>query len=134
MPLISLPITSIFVSLATLFYLVLTARVITVRRSKQVSLGAGDSALLETRMRQHGNFSEYAPLTFILMGLAELQGAPAALLWSVGLAFAISRVTHAYGLGLMRRPIGLKLRTVGVLTCFAILIILVITLLSLALF
>ncbi|MFT6169603.1 MAG: putative membrane protein YecN with MAPEG domain [Celeribacter sp.] len=131
---ISLPLTSIFASLATVFYLILTARVITVRRSKQVSLGAGDSSQLETRMRQHGNFSEYAPLTFILMGLAEVQGAPNALLFCVGIAFLISRVTHAYGLGLMRRPIGLKLRTVGVLTCFAILIILVITLLSLALF
>lgn len=131
---ISLPITSIFASQATVFYLILTARVITVRRSKQVSLGAGESSQLETRMRQHGNFSEYAPLTFILMGLAELQGAPHALLLCVGIAFLISRVTHAYGLGLMRRPIGLKLRTAGVLTCFAILIILVITLLSLALF
>lgn len=129
-----LPITSVFASLATLIYIALAFRVIVIRRTKQISLGAGTDPRLETRMRQHGNFSEYAPLTLLLMGMAELQGAPNALLIGLGSALIVSRTVHAFGLGLMSKPIGLKLRTFGMISCFSILIILVITLLSLALF
>lgn len=129
-----LPITSVFASLATLIYIALAFRVIVIRRTKRISLGAGTDPRLETRMRQHGNFSEYAPLTLLLMGMAELQGASNALLIGLGLALIVSRTAHAFGLGLMSKPIGLKLRTFGMISCFSILIILVITLLSLALF
>ncbi len=129
-----IPITSIFASLATLMYIALAFRVIAIRRTKRISLGIGTDPRLETRMRQHGNFSEYAPLTLLLMGMAEIQGAPNALVVAIGLALLISRVAHAFGLGLMSKPVGLKLRTLGMVTCFTTLIILVITLLSLALF
>jgi uncharacterized membrane protein YecN with MAPEG domain len=129
-----LPLTSTFASLAALIYIYLTIRVIAIRRSKQISLGTGGIPQLETRMRQHGNFNEYAPITLLLLAMAELQGAASVLICGLGIAFLISRVTHAFGLGLMRQPIGLKLRTLGVLLCFAVLIVLVITLLSLALF
>jgi uncharacterized membrane protein YecN with MAPEG domain len=129
-----LPITSIFASLATVMYIVLACRIIAIRRSKRISLGDGADPRLETRMRQHGNFKEYVPLTLILMGLAELQGAPALLLIVLGIATLASRIAHVFGLELMAVPIGLKLRTFGVLTCFAVLSVLVITLLSMALF
>lgn len=131
---ISLPITSIFAGIITLMYIALAFRVIVIRRTKRISLGAGTDPRLETRMRQHGNFGEYAPLTLLLMALAELQGAPNALLIVLGLVLLVSRTTHAFGLGLMSKPIGLKLRTVGMVSCFSILIALVITLLLLALF
>lgn len=129
-----LPITSIFASLATVMYIVLAFRIIAIRRSQRISLGTGSDPRLETRIRQHGNFSEYVPLTLILMGLAELQGASTLLMIPLGLALLASRIAHVVGLEMMARPIGLKLRTFGVLTCFAVLIILVITLLAIALF
>jgi uncharacterized membrane protein YecN with MAPEG domain len=129
-----LPITSIFASFATLMYIALAFRVIAIRRSRRISLGAGSDARLETRMRQHGNFSEYVPLTLLLMGLAESQGASPVLLIALGLALLVSRAAHAFGLGLMSKPIGLTLRSIGMVSCFTVLIVLVITLLSLTLF
>ena len=129
-----LPITSIFAALCTLMYIVLAFRVIAIRRSRRISLGTGDMHLLETRMRQHGNFNEYAPLTLILIGLAELQSAPSTMVIGAGVGLLLSRITHAFGLGLMHKPIGLTLRTIGMVSCFSVLIFLVITLLSLALF
>ncbi|MBU2866948.1 MAPEG family protein [Pacificibacter marinus] len=129
-----LPITSIFACLATMMYIVLAFRIIAIRRAKRISLGDGADPRLETRIRQHGNFNEYVPLTLILMGLAELQGAPTLLMIALGLALLASRIAHVVGLERMAVPIGLKLRTFGVLTCFAVLSVLVITLLAIALF
>jgi uncharacterized membrane protein YecN with MAPEG domain len=52
----------------------------------------------------------------------------------LGLAFLVSRVLHVFGLELMQKPIGLKLRTYGMILCFVVLIALAITLLTLTIF
>ena len=96
-----LPITSVFASLATLMYIALAFRVIAIRRSQRISLGAGSDDPPTTEMYTLALFDALPILT---------------LLW------------------LMSQPVGLKLRTLGVITCFTTLIILVITLLSFALF
>ncbi|RPE71946.1 hypothetical protein EDD53_1079 [Pacificibacter maritimus] len=129
-----LPITSVTASLAVVIYIALAFRIIAIRRAKRVSLGTADSDLLETRVRQHGNFNEYAPLTLLLMGLAEFQGAAALWIAVLGIGFLASRVLHIFGLEWMHKPIGLKLRTYGVLSCFAILMALALTLTGMALF
>ncbi|MFT5064906.1 MAG: putative membrane protein YecN with MAPEG domain [Reinekea sp.] len=123
-----LPVTSIIAALAVVLYITLAARVIAVRRTNKVSLGDAADKVLETRIRQHGNFNEYVPLALILMVIAELQGAPKALLLALGVAILGGRLAHVFGLENMHKAIGIKIRTYGMISTFLSLIILSVTL------
>ncbi|HWA51024.1 MAG TPA: MAPEG family protein [Dongiaceae bacterium] len=115
----TLSVTPIYATLFTLFFIFLSLRVAAMRRSARVSLGDGGNAELTRRMRVHGNFIEYVPLTLILMALAELQGQPAWTIHLIGLSLALGRLAHAYGVS--QQPQILKLRVLGmVLTITAL--------------
>mgnify|MGYP001049307170 CR=1 FL=1 len=115
----TLAATPIYAALFALFFIFLSLRVAAMRRSARVSLGDGGNAELTRRMRVHGNFIEYVPLTLILMALAELQGQPAWTIHLIGLSLALGRLAHAYGVS--QQPQILKLRVLGmVLTITAL--------------
>ena len=69
-------ITGLYAAALALLFVVLSARVITVRRANKVSLGDGGDADLLARVRAQGNFAEYAPLGIVLILIAELQATP----------------------------------------------------------
>jgi uncharacterized membrane protein YecN with MAPEG domain len=94
----NLHITPSYAAVLALFYFLLSIGVIRSRRYYKVSLGAGGGGELERRIREHGNFAEYAPFTLLLLALAELQGAPAAVLHLLGLCLVAGRLFHAWGL------------------------------------
>jgi uncharacterized membrane protein YecN with MAPEG domain len=129
-----LSVTSIVAALAVVFYIFLAARIIVIRRTDKVSLGAGTDKILETRIRQHGNFAEYLPLSLILLALAEIQNVPNLLLVILGAAIMFGRVAHWYGLENMSRPIGLQMRTYGMIATFTSMGVLAVILLITALF
>ncbi|MEZ5923723.1 MAG: MAPEG family protein [Hyphomicrobiaceae bacterium] len=87
--------TAVYTALLAVLLVVLSARVIGVRRSRRISLGDGDDVDLRARIRAHGNFTEYAPMTLLLMAFAELQGGPAWLIHAMGLALLVGRLAHA---------------------------------------
>jgi uncharacterized protein len=91
-------ITAFYASLLAALFLVLSIRVIGVRRVHRVELGDGDNRELLRRMRVHANFAEYVPLTLLLMALAESMAPPRPLLHLVGLVLVAGRILHAYGL------------------------------------
>ncbi len=91
-------ITAFYASLLALCYLYLSAVVISVRRREQISLGHGDSPELERLSRVHGNFSEYVPITIILLACLESLGAFGWVLHIGGSLLLFGRVIHAYGL------------------------------------
>lgn len=114
-----LPITSIFAALLTFLFIYLCAQVILYRRSKLVSLGdQGDPALLKL-MRAQGNFVEYTPLGLILLGLAEIQGAPALLLVILGLMLLAGRGLHA--IAFVSEKMIMRFRVLGMLLTFLML-------------
>jgi uncharacterized protein len=76
---------------------VLSVRVIGQRRGAKVSLGDGGNAALLRRMRVHGNFAEYVPMTLVLLGLAESLATSHWLLHAVGAGLLAGRLSHAYG-------------------------------------
>jgi len=92
-----MPVTALYASLLALLFIVLSARVIGQRRGAKVSLGDGGNANLLRRMRVHGNFAEYVPLSLVLLALAESLAAPAWLLHVAGLALLGGRLSHAFG-------------------------------------
>lgn len=119
------PITTAYAGVLGLLFVGLAVRVIRLRRSTRVPLGAGSDPILERAIRVHGNFAEYVPLALVLMLLTELAGTPARLLAVVGLALVVGRAVHAYGVS--QRDETHRLRTVGMALTFATVIVLALT-------
>lgn len=94
----ALPITSLYAALLAAGMLILFVMVSKVRAELQVSIGDGGHARLLERIRRHGNFIEWVPLTLIMMALAEAQGTPAPWLHAAGALTIAGRVIHPFGL------------------------------------
>ena len=93
-----LPVTSILAGFLALWFIVLSMRVIAIRRRDRVSLGDGGNDTLNRRIRAHGNFAEYAPLGILLCGLCEVQGAPLWLTVTGAAMVGAGRLGHGYAL------------------------------------
>lgn len=91
-------IVALYAGLLGLLYLPLAANVIRIRRADRISLGDGGNALLERRIRAHGNFAEYVPIALILIGLAEAGGGAIPLIHGLSIALVIGRAMHAFAL------------------------------------
>ena len=118
-------ITGIYASLFALLLVGLSARVIGMRRKYQVGIGTGGQDELARVIRVHGNFTEYVPLTLILLGIAELQAAPVWLLHIAGGALLVGRLIHAQGLG--SAPGRTPGRFYGMVLTFTTMIVLAVT-------
>jgi uncharacterized membrane protein YecN with MAPEG domain len=99
MPLV---ITPLYVALAAIILVVLSIRVIRLRRRLAVGLGTGGDADLEKATRAHGNFTEYAPIGLILVASAELSGAAGVWVHAIGVLLIAGRLLHAWGLSQSR--------------------------------
>ncbi len=117
MPEISLPVTSLSAIFAALLILVLTVQVIRLRRKDGVVIGDNNDRVLAKAIRGHANATEQLPIALILMGLAELQGAPAGLLWIAAASLIAGRVMHATYFGI--HGTHWKLRFYGMWLTFA---------------
>lgn len=65
---------------------------------KSVKTKTSDDGLLQRKVRAFGNFIEYVPLGLLFIVALELMSLPAWLLWLLGTALTIGRITHAWGL------------------------------------
>lgn len=117
----TLAITGIYAAALTALYLLLSARVILVRRAERINLGDGGNPDMLRRMRAHGNFAEYVPLGLILLLIAEQQDTAALWLHVTGGMLLVGRVAHGvnFTFGLKSMP----LRTGGMLLTFFALIL-----------
>lgn len=114
-------VTPIYAALIALIFLWLSTDVIRNRRRVGASLGDKGDKRLETAIRAHGNCAEYAPIGLLLIGFAELQSAPLALLHILGLSLLAGRVFHGFGLKLSCRT--LLPRQIGMVLTFAALLV-----------
>lgn len=118
-------ITSLYAGVLAFLFIILSARVILARNATGIALGADHPVLLR-RVRVHGHFTEYVPLTLILMLLAESAGASALLLHVSGVLCVASRLLHAYAVDSETQK--LKARIVAVAAAFTAIGILAIAL------
>lgn len=96
---LQLPVTLIIAGIFALLLVALSLNVSLRRRATQNAAADGGADLeLQRRIRAHGNFSEYAPSMLLVMALMEGAGAAHPLVASVGMAFLISRLLHAFGM------------------------------------
>jgi len=113
-------LTPVYAGILALMYVVLSLRVISLRRAEKIGIGDGGHAELIRRQRVHGNFAEYVPLVLVLMTLAELQEVPDAVVHLIGGLLLSGRLLHAWALG--QEPGHLKARVLGMILTFAALI------------
>ena len=95
---IILPVTLTAAGAAALLNFWLGARIVRIRVSRKILHGEGPDGVLATRMRAHLNFTEYAPLTLILIGVIELASGTSVWLWGLAAAFLLGRALHAVGM------------------------------------
>tara|TARA_B100000780_G_C21061883_1_gene426838 strand:+ start:151 stop:558 length:408 start_codon:yes stop_codon:yes gene_type:complete len=97
----SLYLTSLFASLFTLFYLLLSFRIGYLRGSPVMKLiFKMDKEIpeekLQRNVRAHGNFSEYVPIFLVLLMILETLGHfPFSYLLTICLIFSYGRLAHA---------------------------------------
>lgn len=90
--------TTLYVLPLIVIWMTLFMRVTSTRSAIGCSIGdAGDVKLLQ-KIRQHGNFIEWVPMTLLLMVLAEAQGTEAIWLHAAGALLVIGRLAHPFGL------------------------------------
>lgn len=94
----TLPVTTVLVSLLSLWLLVLGARVVGQRRSAGVALDHGDDEGLKRKMRAMANFTEYTPFAIALFFLAEIQGGNFVFLVVMATLYMLSRIGHGYAM------------------------------------
>ena len=111
-------ITPVYAGFLTLLYLILSFRVIAARRAQGVGLGDGGNNDVLRRIRAHGNFAEYVPLTLLLMAFAELQSQSIWIVHTMGALLIAGRSLHAIGVS---RGFG-NLRVAGMFLTFCALI------------
>ena len=92
--------TGVYASVLAFVYVVLAVRVIRLRRGQGVAVGGGDE-VLQRAIRAHANFSEYVPLTLLLMFFAELS-APSWVVHAAGILLCLGRGVHAFGISQLR--------------------------------
>jgi hypothetical protein len=88
---------SLYIGLAALLLVVLSARVIRLRYRYRTEIGDGGHAELARAIRAHANFIEYVPLALLVIVMADLLGHAKWTVHGMGIALVIGRVAHAYG-------------------------------------
>jgi uncharacterized membrane protein YecN with MAPEG domain len=91
-------ITGIYVAVATLLVLVLSARVVVRRLSQRIGLGDGEDRELRKRIRAQANAIEYLPLALLLLGSLEWNQTQPPILHACGIVLIVARVLHGFGL------------------------------------
>jgi uncharacterized membrane protein YecN with MAPEG domain len=89
---------ALYAGILGLMLIFLTLSVANGRRSARVALGDGGNEVLRRRIRAHGNFVEYVPITLLLLALSEHLGLGSLFIHLLGIAFIAARAAHAYGI------------------------------------
>ena len=114
-----LNIVPIYAAIFALLFILLSLRVISLRRSSGMALGHFGCDALERRVRAQGNFAEYVPLTLLLLTFVELKLWPAWSIHALATALLVGRISHAYGVGNPREDY--RFRVTGMALTFIVL-------------
>lgn len=95
----NLPVVApIYVALSVLLVLILTIRVILLRRDRKVGLGDGGDSQVACAIRAHANALEVLPLALLMLVLFEIGGAHSYAVHAYGAALLFARLWHGVGL------------------------------------
>lgn len=97
-PLSPLNIVPFYGGMLGLIYAYLAFAVSRVRRREHLSLGDGEIPELRRKIRAHGNFNEYSPITLLLITFIELHHGDPFLVHLLCSALLIGRGMHAWSI------------------------------------
>lgn len=115
-------LTPYYASFLALIYVALSFNVIRFRLRMRIPFGDGKDKLLKRAIRVHGNFSEYVPLTLIMIYFVELKTNNLLLIHGLCSAFILARISHIYGVSQLKenmifRVFGLFITGIVICTC-----------------
>ncbi|MFA0567648.1 MAG: MAPEG family protein [Vibrio gallaecicus] len=91
-------VTALYASLLTVLMIWLAFEVIKQRKLNQIAHADGGIESLQIARSAQSNAMDYIPITVILMGLLEMNGANVWFIHTTGLVFIIGRIIHAKGI------------------------------------
>src|SRR5688572_1139489 len=89
-------VTPLYAGLLALWFVVLSVRVMQLRRRMRVALGDGGDAALQRAIRGQANFAEYVPLALLLLALLELSRFSIYVLHGLGMVLLVARLVHGW--------------------------------------
>jgi uncharacterized membrane protein YecN with MAPEG domain len=92
-----LNITPYYAAVLALLFIILSVRTIKSRREHKVAIGDGGEKSILRASRVHANFSEYVPLTLLLIAMLEIQSYSHWIIHGLCIALLVARIAHAYG-------------------------------------
>lgn len=90
-------ITPFYTSLLALGFIYLSVRTLRLRHRLQIGVGDNGNKEMLRAIRVHGNFSEYVPISLLLIYMLENLGAYNWLLHFLCITLIIGRILHALG-------------------------------------
>lgn len=111
-------IVPIYAALLAFVFIYLSTRVIALRRSRKIALGAHGDPVMERAMRVHANFAEYTPFALLLLFMLETNGGNEMWLNLLCVALLIGRALHA--LGLAKANEDFRYRVAGMVMTFSV--------------
>ncbi|HYC44636.1 MAG TPA: MAPEG family protein [Burkholderiales bacterium] len=91
-------VTPLYAAILAAVFLLLTLRVVQLRRSAGVSLGDGGNTALQRAIRAHANFAEYVPFALIMLLILEMSRFSLYLIHLLGILLVVARLLHGYAL------------------------------------
>jgi len=112
-------VTALYAGLAALILVALSVRVIAGRYQARALSGDGGDEGLSRRIRAHGNFTEYVPVSLIVMAVLEMTKTSVLLVHVLGAALIAGRLAHAVSMSTGNSVA----RVIGMMLTFSVLII-----------
>lgn len=111
-------IVPLYAAVLSLLFIGLSIKVIRLRQTLRVGIGYAKNEELLRASRVHSNFSEYVPLSLILLFFIETQNAHALIVHGLCLMLLVGRSVHAYGVSQVQEK--LQFRVTGMLMTFTV--------------
>ena len=106
-------ITSAYLGLLALLYVVLGLQVSRLRQGNKVLFGDGGNIKLRSAIRAHANFVEYVPLIVLMVAMLEMSGMPAPRVHLLMAALLVARLLHPLGMYAGPRSLQFQICRVG---------------------
>jgi uncharacterized membrane protein YecN with MAPEG domain len=113
-------VTPLYAGLLTLFFVLLSVRVVNLRR-RGILFGDNGEIGVTRIVRAQANFAEYVPLALLMMGFLEASRHSIYVLHALGIALVVARLLHGLALSFGWQP--RTGRVAGAALTFAVLLI-----------
>ena len=111
-------IVPVYAALLAFVYIYLSTRVIALRRSRKIALGANGDPVMERAMRVHANFAEYTPFALLLLFMLETNGGNE--IWLNIICAALLAGRSLLAIGLAKANEDFRYRVTGMVMTFSV--------------